>query len=101
MDGAGKDARLTTACSDGASAVAEAWPFGDEGKTMISNPETGILQTPLAPDLMRTCPRCGKKLALEFVRKDPDEAHYTISIFRCRFCQETTEFATSHRPESV
>ena len=57
--------------------------------------DVGILARPLQPDPDGTCPRCDRRRALVFVRREPDDRHEWIDVYRCRWCEATTEFAWS------
>jgi hypothetical protein len=63
--------------------------------------EAGILARPLQPDPDGTCPHCDRRPALVFVRRELDEQHEWIDVYRCRWCEATTEFAWSNPVESV
>ena len=53
----------------------------------------GILSQPIRPGLFRTCPACGKHLALEFQRREPHELLGYVDHYRCRHCDHAVEFA--------
>lgn len=63
--------------------------------------ETGILERPPGPGAFDECPHCDRRHALELVRTERDEYQGEIRVYRCRWCGETTEFATSHPPGAL
>ena len=55
-----------------------------------------ILPQPLSPGYLRICLHCQRWYALEFCREEPHPLAGKLRIYRCKYCNRDSTYATQH-----
>ena len=60
-----------------------------------------ILESPLGPGFLRTCPSCLKRFSLELQATRNHPIVKQVEIYRCKVCGYEVAFAKEHPPNAI